>query len=211
MDMTDAVNPARPSLRAERAAVTRRRIAEAARLLFARAGYGATSLQAIADEAGVAVQTVYAVYGSKPGILRELRDSIVYQPQADALARDAMAAADAGEALDLFARSIRVRWDAGSDVVRIHAEAASTDAGLRAEHQAVYERRRGGLRHLAETLGGKLAPGLDAARAFAILDALTLPEVYAELVGVQGWTPEAYEAWLAAALRHELLERPLSA
>jgi TetR/AcrR family transcriptional regulator, regulator of autoinduction and epiphytic fitness len=205
--MTNGVKVRRQSLRAERAAVTRRRIAEAARLRFVRDGYGATTLQAIADEAGVAVQTVYAVYGSKPGILRALRDSIVHQPEAEALAREAMAAADVGAALDLFARSIRVRWDAGSEVVRIYAEAASTDPALRAEHEAVYQRRRGGLRHLAETFGGQLAPGLDVPTAFAILDALTLPEVYAELVDVGGWTSDAYQAWLAAALRQQLLGR----
>ena len=90
--MSEAVNP-RPSLRAEQAAVTRRRIADAARLLFVRDGYGATTLQAIADEAGVAVQTVYAVYRSKPGILRELRDSIVFLPDAEERYREAMASA----------------------------------------------------------------------------------------------------------------------
>jgi TetR/AcrR family transcriptional regulator, regulator of autoinduction and epiphytic fitness len=207
IDMADAVNPARPSLRAERAAVTRRRIADGARRLFVRDGYGATTLQAVADEAGVAVQTVYAVYGSKAGILRGLRDAVVHQPEAEALAREAFAAVDAGEALDRFARSIRARWDAGSEVVRIYAEAASTDPVLRAEHEAVYARRRGGLRHLAETLEDRLAAGIDAARATAILDALTLPELYAELVAVQGWTSDAYEAWLAATLRQQLLGR----
>jgi AcrR family transcriptional regulator len=203
--MTDAVNAPRPSLRAERAAVTRRRIADAALLRFARDGYGATTLQAIADEAGVAVQTVYAVYRSKAGILRELRDSIVFQPEADQLAREAMEAADPGLAVDLFARSIRVRWVAGSDIIRIYHEAASTDRALRSEAEAVFARRRGGLRHLAETLVPRLGPGADPKRVTAILDALTLPDVYAELVGVQGWTPEAYEAWLASALRQQLL------
>ncbi len=203
--MSGTVNGARPSLRAERAAVTRRRIGDAARLLFVRDGYGATTLQAIADEAGVAVQTVYAVFGSKAGILRELRDAIVHEPEADALVREAMAASDAGHALDLFARSIRARWDAGNEVVRIYAEAASTDPALRAEHEAVYARRRGGLRQLAGTLAARLAPGLEVGTAFAILDALTLPDLYAELVGVNGWTADAYQAWLATTLRRQLL------
>jgi AcrR family transcriptional regulator len=204
--MTGDVKPGRRTLRAERAAATRRRIAEAARRLFTRDGYGATTLQAIADEAGVAVQTVYAVYGSKAGILRELRDAVVYQAEAEALIHEAVAAGDAGAALDLFARSIRIRWDAGSDVVRVHREAASTDPDLRREHEAVYARRRGGLREFGEMLGERLAPGLDVRRVVAILDALTLPEVYAELVGVQGWTPDEYEAWLAMALRQQLLD-----
>ncbi len=57
------------------AEVTRRRIVAAARVLFARDGYGATTLRGIATEAGVAVQTVYAVYGSKAGTLAALLDS----------------------------------------------------------------------------------------------------------------------------------------
>ncbi len=205
--MVDDVKPRRPTLRAERAAATRRRIADAARRLFTRDGYGATTLQAIADEAGVAVQTVYAVYGSKAGILRELRDAIVYQPESEALIGEAVAARDAGATLDLFARSIRVRWDAGSDVVQIHREAASTDPELRHEHEAVYARRRGGLREFGELLGDRLGPGLDVRRAVAILNALTLPDVYAELVTVQGWTSDEYEAWLARSLRQQLLGR----
>ena len=40
-----------------------------------------------------------------------------------------------------------------------------------------------------------------AERAGAVIDALTMPEVYLELVGAHGWTPDEYEAWLGAALR----------
>ncbi len=182
--MSDAVKAGRQTLRAARAAVTRRRIADAARLLFGRDGYGATTLRAIADEAGVAVQTVYAVYGSKAGILRDLRDAVVHQPEAERMYVEALAAADADAALDLFARSIRTRWVAGSDVVRVYAEAATTDPALRTEARAVLRRRQGGLRGLAETLDGRLAPALTVSAAIAVLDALTMPEVYAQLVGV---------------------------
>jgi AcrR family transcriptional regulator len=205
--MTDDVKPRRRStLRAERAAVTRRRIADAARLLFVRDGYGATTLQAIAVEADVAVQTVYAVYGSKAGIVRELRDSVVFQPEADALVRVALDVPGAGDRLALFARSIRVRWTAGSDVVIVYREAASTDPVLQEEHAAVYERRRGGLAGLAASLDGSLGPGIDVGRAAAILNALTLPEVYQELSGAHGWTPDEFETWLAASLRRLLLD-----
>jgi TetR/AcrR family transcriptional regulator, regulator of autoinduction and epiphytic fitness len=206
--MPEPVNP-KPTLRAEQAAVTRRRISDAARLLFVRDGYGATTLQAIADEAGVAVQTVYAVYRSKPGILRELRDAIVFQPEAEERYREAMAAAAAGDpgaALDAFARSIRIRWEMGADVVLVSREAGSTDTGLRAEANQPYERRRGGLRALVDALGTGLRPGLAPDDALAALDALTLPDVYVELVGGLGWADDVYEAWLARSLRRLLLE-----
>jgi AcrR family transcriptional regulator len=206
--MSDAANP-KPSLRAERAAATRRRIADAARVLFTRDGYGATTLQAVADEAGVAVQTVYAVYGSKAGILAELRDSLVFQPEAEARFRaslDAAGAGDPGRALDLFARSIRMRWDAGADVVLVDREAGSTDPELRGLGLAAYQRRRGGLRALAGALGPGLRAGVEPEDAMATLDALTLPDVYQELVRGLGRGADAYEAWLAASLRRLLLD-----
>ena len=205
--MAQPVNP-RATLRAERAALTRRRIADAARGLFARDGYGATTLQAIADEAGVAVQTVYAVFKSKPGILRELRDAMVFLPEAEAEYRRAMGAAgggDPGVALDAFARSIRIRWDTGADLVLVDREAGSSEPALREAGRAAYERRRGGLRALADALGPGLRPGVDTAEALATLDALTLPDVFIEVVLGLGWTSDAYEAWLAASLRRLLL------
>ena len=153
--MTEAVNRRR-GLRAEQASLTRRRIVDAARLLFVRDGYGATTLQAIADEAGVAVQTVYAAYRSKPGILRELRDSIISMPDADERYRAAMVAAAAGDpaaALDEIARSIRIRWERGADVVLVTREAGSVDPELREEQNKPYDRRRGGLRALVDASG----------------------------------------------------------
>src|SRR3712207_1898408 len=56
--------------RTRQARETRRRIVEAAAELFVRDGYATTSIAAIAQEAGVAVPTVYATLRSKAGVLR---------------------------------------------------------------------------------------------------------------------------------------------
>lgn len=204
-DVKSAPKPKRKTLRDVHAQVTRERIAGAARRLFARAGYAATTLAEIAGEAGVAVQTVYAVFGSKAGILGALRESVVAQPEAQAFYREAMAAPSAARRIELFARSIRWRWERSADVTAIFRDAGTADARIRAGLAATLEQRRGGIRALAQRLDGELRPGLDVAVAAAILDALSLAEVYAELVEVQGWTPDAYEEWLAAALARELL------
>ena len=203
--MSNVKSGPRPTLRAERAAVTRRRIAEAARALFSQQGYGATTLTAIAVEAGVAVQTVYAVYGSKAGILRALREEVLRQPEAEALYEGAIQAPSAERKVALFARSIRRRWEYGHDVVAIHADAASTDPTLRIEVDQVLAIRRAGIGRLAQSLVPRLAASVDVARATAILDSLTLPEVYREFVDVQGWTPDEFEAWLDSTLRQQLL------
>src|ERR687893_353998 len=69
--------PYASSLRAAQARETRRRIVEAAARLFVREGYAATSIAAIAAEAGVAVPTVYATLRSKAGVLRAVVDLTV--------------------------------------------------------------------------------------------------------------------------------------
>jgi AcrR family transcriptional regulator len=200
----------RPTLRAERAQVTRQRIADAARRLFARDGYATTTLAGIASEAGVAVQTVYAVYGSKAGILAALRESVANQPEAEALYAQAMTEPSAPRCIELFARSIRCRWELAGDVVAIQRDAGTADRAIRAAVAAILERRRRGIGELAARLEPAFGTGMDVARAAAILDAFTLHEVYAELVEVHGWTPDTYEAWLAAMLVRELLHAPVA-
>lgn len=90
-------------------------------------------------------------------------------------------------------------------MVAIHRDAGTADPEVRAGVAATLERRRAGIRALVSTLEEVLRPGMDVAQAAAIVDALTLPEVYAELVDVQDWAPDAYEGWLTAALSRELL------
>lgn len=198
--MRDVKSPA-GSVRAERAALTRRRILDAARVLFGRCGYGASTLAEIAVEAGVAVQTVYSVFGSKANILRALRQGLQSDAGADHAFAAALAEPDPRRALGLFARSIRLRWEAGHDIVAMHVEAASVDPTVRDEVAGVLAVRRRGIGELARAMASLTPDAVDPARAGAVIDALTLPEVYAELVQVQGWSPDEYEAWLADALR----------
>src|SRR5687768_5982220 len=63
--------------RKAQASETRRAILDAANELFVAHGYAATTIQAIAEEAGVAVQTVYAVFGNKRELLRQLIESSI--------------------------------------------------------------------------------------------------------------------------------------
>ena len=189
------------SLRAERAAVTRRRIAEAARALFATRGYAATTLREIAVAADVAVQTVYAVFGSKARILAVLLEDLRDDPPADAAFAAALAAPDRAQALTLFARSIRLRWEAGHDLVAIHADAASADPAIRAGVEGMLAARRRGIAELAAAVAGPDAAPGETRRLAAIIDALTLPAQYEVLVGTYRWTADAYEAGLATALR----------
>jgi AcrR family transcriptional regulator len=93
--------------RQEQAAATRERIASAARKLFVEHGYGATTLAAIAAEAGVAEPTVYAVFGSKKGLLPALRQQMHAEVELPRLTAEATAAPDAGRKLEGWARLLR--------------------------------------------------------------------------------------------------------
>ncbi|WP_345388906.1 helix-turn-helix domain-containing protein [Nonomuraea salmonea] len=64
----------RAGKRAQKARETRARILRAAGELFVQDGYGATNLQDVATRAGVAVQTIYFVFGNKRTLLKELVD-----------------------------------------------------------------------------------------------------------------------------------------
>jgi AcrR family transcriptional regulator len=54
-------------------------IVDAARRLFLERGYGVTTMEAIAGEAGVAVSTVYAIFKNKRAFLREIRSDLLDQ------------------------------------------------------------------------------------------------------------------------------------
>ena len=70
--------------------------------------------------------------------------------------------------------------------------------------------RRNGITRFAQSLEAELQPGIDLAHATAVLDALTLPEVYAELTGIGGWSADEFETWLAKSLKNQLLGRTAS-
>ena len=82
------------AVRDRQAAETRQRIAAAGRRLLAAKGYAAMTIDAVAREAEVAAQTVYAVFGSKIGILNEILDETRFDESYQELVRQARTAPD---------------------------------------------------------------------------------------------------------------------
>lgn len=214
-----SAKPASPTRRYEnrnrlaQARVTRARVVDAARRLFARDGYAATSIQALADDAGVAVQTVYAAFGSKREVLKELFDtSLVGDDEHVALVdrREWRAwedEPDPGLKIDLFARTQRVVCERAADVMGILRAAASADAEIAALYQDAERARHADQARLADTLArrGLLHQGLTPDRGADITWTLAGPGTYNDLVGVCGWSGHDYEQWLALQLRFALL------
>jgi AcrR family transcriptional regulator len=201
-----------PRRRAQ-ADATRRDIAAAAKVLFERRGYAATTMAAIAAEAGVALKTVYLGFETKAGVLRavwntSLRggdDEPPVQEQEWYLA--VLAEADPARRLLLNARNSgagKRRIGAIAEVIR---EAAPIDAEIGELWARIQTEYRANQRAVVEPLAnaGGLAPGLDVERAADILWTINHPNTWQLLVGERGWTPEEYERWSGAAAVAQLL------
>lgn len=199
--------------RQEQAELTRRKLLEAARRLFAAHGYAATTLPAIAREAGVSAPTVTAVFGTKIALLEALIKLVVRGDVASApLAerpwwQEMLAEPDPRRQLRLHATNTRQIHERSADVFEIVRGAATADPEIAALLRQRGARRLQDTRAMAESLARKqaLGPGLTIEQATDLLWALSAPELYRLLVAERGWSPERYEQWLAAALIYSLL------
>jgi AcrR family transcriptional regulator len=197
----------RSTLRQRQAQATADMIVAAAKALFLEKGYANTTIEAIAERAGVAVSTVYAVFGSKRGILRAIRAAWHERSRIRDVTLGEPGESRPEERLEKLAQATRQQWETGVDVTAIYNGAAAADPEAAAELNEALEGRRKSMEHFAQTLESNLRPGLDVAHAAAILQALCWSEVYNQLVRLSGWPAEEYEAWLLQILKHELLAK----
>lgn len=199
--------------REQRARATRLAVLEAARKLFTAHGYGATTIQAIADEADVAVQTVYAVFTNKRSILAEVVDVSIAGDDAPVVvnARDWMRpvweAPTAAERLRAYAGAVRRIMDGAGDVFAVVAAAATIDPDVVELAETTEQRRVAGARSVIDSVRAvaSLRPGLTRDQAVDVLSLLNSPAVFAHLVRRARWTLDQYQTWLADALVRELL------
>jgi TetR/AcrR family transcriptional regulator, regulator of autoinduction and epiphytic fitness len=198
-------NEASLTHRQRQALWTRRLIVDASRKLFLQRGYAATTMDAIAEEAGVAVSTVYAAYRNKRTILRAIREAWHEQTHAREINEEASRQPDPERRLRMVAKATRRQWETGGAVVAVYQGAAAADREAAAELREALRGRRAALDCVVEGMNEALRPDLGEDRAAAILRALCRPEVYWELVEESGWSPDDYEAWLFETLTEQLL------
>lgn len=190
---------------------TRRSILTAAHDLFVTSGYAATTIQAIAERAGVAVQTVYAAFGSKRELLRQLIESTIAGddepvPMAQrAEARAVAAEPDARRRAELDAALSRAIIERVAPIVRVAGEAAASDPELAAMMEAVKAARRREMAESAEILAGPEGLRGNPEEAAATLYVLYSPQVADMLLGDYGWSPDRYEKWLARMILQSVL------
>ncbi|TNC29268.1 helix-turn-helix transcriptional regulator [Amycolatopsis alkalitolerans] len=180
--------------------------------LFVEQGYVASSMQAIARRAGVAVQTLYFTFGTKRALLTEILDTAVAgdDDPVPTLERPWVAralAAEPVEQLRLQARAAREIYERVAPVLAVMRGAASADPEIAELWETNNAQRATVQNHLIEALAGKttLRAGMDTTTAVDIALALQTPETYQFLTARRGWSPERWEHWVADALTTQLL------
>ena len=194
-------------LRQEQAEMTRRRILEAARRLRAAGGYSTVTMDDIAKEAGVAYQTVYAVFGTKLRLAEAMIEAgWPHIDEAMTLVDQVRESADAKVWLRTAARITRRINEPCGDLARFMRE--SGDPVLLARYRTVEDERFSQLREVADMLerSGRLRSTITSSEALAVLWAMTGADWYSQLVFQRTWSPARYEEWLGEALISLLLE-----
>ena len=195
------------------AQATRSAILAAARELFVRDGYGGTTMPAIAQAAGVALDTVYASVGRKAALFRLLIEASVSgkdeaQPAEDRdYVRAIRAEPKAHRKLEIYATALVAIHARLAPLFKVLQAAASVDADLAQLWQEISQRRAANMRLFAADLAatGRLRKDLGSDQAADIIWSMNSPEFYLLLVEQRGWSPQAFESWLADAWTRLLL------
>jgi AcrR family transcriptional regulator len=200
-------------LRAEQARNTRRAIVDAAARMFVERGYGETTVDAIAAEAGVSRKTVFTSVGGKVEALKVARDWAIVGDDAPIpmLERPAIkAATQQKDARKVITSYVQNYADSAGRVAPIHhvIEAAKgLDVDVRTLSEEGWAQRRHGMAMFAAHLDklGALRTDLTVEMAGDLLWLYNDPETYFKLVLTRGWPVERFKTWLGDTLVQQLI------
>jgi AcrR family transcriptional regulator len=186
---------------------TRERILDAARLVISRKGFAEATFDAIAAEAGVAIPTVYAAFGSKSGIMQALMSRAAFSEDYGKLVRESNASNDPEKRLRIAAKIARGIFDSlRCEVEVLRGASAIAPEFIREREQMRYERQGGLIEFLDKQ--GVWRPGITAPIARDILWTLTSHDIHRRLVDERNWSSDRYEEWLGDTLVSSLLAAP---
>jgi AcrR family transcriptional regulator len=200
----------RSELRTQQALGTRRRIVEAAARLFAERGYQATTLTAIAREAGVSTETVKTAAPKAELLIAAFEVTFAGEESAQSLTDTEVGAGvlDVPDEalLDAVLTRIATANARGHALWTVLLGAAASDPVVDDALQAILARRAADYRRLVDELitRGYASSVTDPDATAAVLSFLLSPEGYQQLVVQSGWTPQRYTAWMRAAVLAEL-------
>jgi AcrR family transcriptional regulator len=205
--------PYRSQLRAEQAQRTRTRITEAARALFLERGFAATTIAAVAQQAGVAPETVYAIYRSKSGLLEGVVRSAVFREG------EPMEVLEAGWVQELLGLpdlpaqiASLARHTAQTVALTSPIYATLAGAGTGASEIGELQRKFREIRFNSQAAviaaiatGETVRPGLTVDEAADTFSALASPELHHILTTDRGWSQARYARWLEQTTKTALL------
>ncbi len=214
--MSDAVKPRRSynsTVRAERARATRQRIIAFTARRFLADGYAATTIEAIAADAGVSVKTVYHLFGEKRGLLKEVMDVTLAGDEDRPVLEQAgpqqvRIEPDQRRQVELTARGTAARMEQIRPMDDILRSAAAVDRDAAALRQDIQLRQRRSAMHTIAgwiAANGPLRDDISPDQAGDVLWVLTSPEVHRMYRDDCGWTADQYATWLADAALDALL------
>jgi AcrR family transcriptional regulator len=202
------------SRRQAQAQETRRHILEAARELFMERGYAGATAEAIAAEAGVSAQTIYAIFKNKKRILVSLMNvspttgvedhtPMPERPNVQAVAQEH----DQRRQLQMFAQVVASNLNQVAAIFEIMTDAARIEPDFERIVQKLNKQR---LEHMTVAVqqidaNGPFRENMDKTYATDIVWTLTSGEVFLLLTRDRGWSKEQYADWLADSLIRMLL------
>jgi AcrR family transcriptional regulator len=204
--------PVEPDGRRQRSGRTRARVIEAATRLFVTRGYVATTIEAVAEHAGVAVPTVYYAFGTKRNLLAAVLDvrvagdgeplAVLERSWFDALSAEPDAGVAVAHMVDATV-AILARTSPIYEVVR----RAAADPDVAALLDDNRQRRRADQRHLIEVVAaaGHLRPDLHVDAAADITYGLLNEEVFQLLTTDCAWSVERFGAWATELMLQQLV------
>jgi len=199
--------------RQEQARETRQRILVAALKLFSEHGYAGATIEAIAQEAGVAPLTVFAIFGNKRSILAGLiKVSVGGDDQPIPLLQrpgpqSVLQEKDPTRQIYRFAGDITDILERVAPVFEIMRMAAKTEPEIADMLKNILEDRLYNLGIFVQHVSANsdLREGLDEAEATEIVWSIASPEVYRLLTVDRGWSKERFSEWLGDTLTRLLL------
>lgn len=201
-------------LRKAQAATTRRAIIDAAAALFIERGYVATSIETIAEAAGVSRATVFTSVGGKKDLLKRAYDVALVgddEPIPFPLRPASLAVRAEPDPHRFLAGYTGLVVDINTRLAPIYEAvrgAASADPEVRDVFEAIGTERRIGADRVVGDLvgkGGRLRDGLAEEAAADILWVLIDAGLFYLLVHRRGWSIERFQGWLAESIQRELL------
>jgi AcrR family transcriptional regulator len=205
--------PYNSTRRQAQAQETRRQILEAAQKLFLERGYSGASIGAIAEAAGVAPETVFAIFGNKRTILARLIDiavggdeqpiPLLERPGPQAVLHEV----DPVRQLHRFTQDISQILERVAPLFEVLHLAAKTEPEINPLLKNILQNRMQNMEAFTASLAAHRAmrDGLDERQAAEIVWAITSPELFNLLRSDRAWSRERYVAWLGDTLSRLLL------